>query len=61
LDYLQKTQEMLRSTELRKERIAADCNMSMWTLYKMIKPDANPTHEKLKAVYEYLSGEKMEA
>ena len=52
---------MLRSTELRKERIAADCNMSMWTLYKMIKPDANPTHEKLKAVYEYLSGEKMEA
>ena len=61
MDCLEKTQVLLKWTVIPKERIAADCGVSIGTVFLMTKPDANPKYRNLKKVYEYLSGRKMEA
>lgn len=60
MDYLEKTQDMLKTTEQPKERIAVECNISLGSVYTIMRPGSNPGYRNLKAVYEYLSGRKME-
>ena len=60
MDHLEKTQQLLKVTEMPKERIAADCGIALGSVYGIMKPKANPGFRNLKAVYEYLSGRKME-
>lgn len=60
MDYLEKTQQLLKKTDLAKERIAADCGIAYGSVYGIMKPDANPGFRNVKKVYEYLSGRKME-
>ena len=60
MDYLEKTRELLGRSDKSKLKIAADCDVSMKFVYALTRADADPTHSRLKRVYEYLSGRKME-
>lgn len=60
MDAYQKTRQLLHESKLPPERIAADTNLSMATIYKMKRGVASPTYSNLCRVYEYLSGRKLE-
>ena len=42
MDHLEKTQQLLKATEMPKERIAADCGIALGSVYGIMKPKANP-------------------
>jgi|GEM_PF-6748799 len=61
MDYLEKTRKMINDSSMPKDEIAKACGVSHTYVYNIAKPWSDPGYSRLKRIYEYLSGEKMEA
>lgn len=60
MDVYDRTQQLLKNTDIPATRIAADTNLSMSTIYKLRRGVPYPKYASVKAVYEYLSGRRLE-
>ena len=61
MDYLEKTRDMIQKSAIPKDEIARACGVSTPYIYNLSKSWVDPGYSRLKRIYEYLSGEKMEA
>jgi len=52
---------MINDSSMPKDEIAKACGVSHTYVYNIAKPWSDPGYSRLKRIYEYLSGEKMEA
>jgi hypothetical protein len=61
MDPLERTSELIKRTELPFARISAETGVSINLLYRMKNMDGSKfTYHRVKSVYEYLSGRKLE-
>ena len=61
IDPIEKTLRLLKDSQLQKERIAVETGTTCSWLYLFQRGGmADPGYKKVKRLYEYLSGRKLE-
>lgn len=59
MDLLDKTIHLLQTTELPMARVSVETNVSMTTIYAIMRRDSDPSYGKVQRIYEYLSGKRV--